>query len=245
METNNKSKKISEFRALNSLIPMGSNKSNTWFLAAFYNQNNNTYSNIAISLDAITNYCNSYTSYHISYFDKLLENQKYEIKDILNSYLDNMSYQIVDVPISYITSYCATYTSYIISNEVQKISNNMVNLVSKIKNNNNSSSSYFRSNSKKISELTARETITYHKDHSWIPLAQYDSRVNAYVNLAMNLDTITSYCNSYSSYINTYNSYILDNKITYLQEHIEGPVSNNIISYAFSYSKDYFEWQFL
>lgn len=155
-----------------------------------------------------------------------------------------LSYQTTDDLISYITSYCSAYTSSIIYNEVQKLSNNMVNLVSKIKNT-NTNSSYFRSNSKKISELTPRETITYHQNHSWIPLAQYDGRVNAYVNIAMNLETVTSYCNSYSTYINTYSSYILDNRITYLQEHIEGPVSNNIISYAFSYSKDYFEWQFL
>jgi len=58
-----------------------------------------------------------------------------------------------------------------------------------------------KNNSKKISELKPRDIITYHQDHTWIPIAQYDSRIDAYTNLAINLSAITSYTNTYASYL--------------------------------------------
>ena len=243
METNNKSKKISELQTLHTLSSISRNKLYTWFPAAKYDTTTNSYSNVAVNLEAITNYCNSYTSYNIENIDNRLSLQEDAINKILNSYMSYITYGNT-IPPSYIMAYCSTYTSYLIHDATKKISDNMVNLISKIKNP-TSNYSYFRNNSKKISELTPRDTITYHKDHSWFAIAQYDSRVNAYVNLAMNLDTITGYCNSYSSYITTYNAYVLDQKINNLQNHVEVEVAYNVVSYAFSYSKDYFEWQFL
>lgn len=235
METSNKSKKISELQTLQTLASISKNKANTWFPAALYSSYNNSYTNIAVSIEAITNYCNSYTSYMLSY---TLDNHEFGGNEITYiTYGDSSNSDEI-------ISYCKDYTYTIIHNEVEKVSRNMVELINKIKNP-NSNNSYIRNNSKKISELTPRDTITYHKDHSWFALAQYDSRVNSYVNIAMNLETITGYCNSYSSYVNSYNSYILDNKISYLESYMIGDVRNNIISYAFSYSKDYFEWQFL
>lgn len=115
--------------------------------------------------------------------------------------------------------------------------------------------------SKKISELRARSEITSYQDHTWIPIAQYNSRINAYHNIAMNLKTITDYCISYS---NDYTSYEIDkindkmedfdqlNNITtatdeenlsYLIE--SSPIANTLVSYSFSYSTNYMDWQFL
>lgn len=111
---------------------------------------------------------------------------------------------------------------------------------------------------KKISELRGRDTITTYQDHSWLPLAQYNSRINSYHNVAINLKSITSYCNSYSmdftnneieklhqqyadleqladlSYLSDM-SYYINNSV----------IANTIVSYSVAYSKDYFEWQFL
>lgn len=228
METNNKSKKISELQTLQTLASISKNKANTWFPAALYNSYNNSYSNIAVSIEAITNYCNSYTSYMLSY---TLENNNstnvtYNIT-YTNSELQNNEELI---------AYCTDYTYNIIHSEVEKISNNMVNLINKIKNQ-NSSNSYIRNNSKKISELTPRDTITYHKDHSWFAVAQYDSRVNAYVNLAMNLDTITGYCNTYSAYLIAGTKDIIDNDIREL--------TYELMTYTVSYVGESLSFQYL
>jgi hypothetical protein len=48
-------------------------------------------------------------------------------------------------------------------------------------------------NSKKISQLRGRDAITYHQDHSWIAVAQYNSLIGSYHNIAMNISAITSY----------------------------------------------------
>lgn len=111
---------------------------------------------------------------------------------------------------------------------------------------------------KKISELRGRDTITSYQDHSWLPLAQYNSRINSYHNVAINLHSITSYCNSYSS---EFTSYEIDklhkqyenlellNNLSYVGDvsyYINNSsIANTIVSYSFAYSKDYFEWQFL
>ena len=236
----NNSKKISELDGRSTITY---HKDHSWLVLAQYDSRDNTYHNIAMNLKTIVDYCNTYSSKNLNDIDDKVNKHEDTINKILNSYIAYITYGN-NIPPAYIMSYCSTYTSYLIHNAVEKISNNMVELINKIKNP-NINQSYNRNNSKKISELTPRDTITYHKDHSWFALAQYDSRIDSYVNIAMNLDTITGYCNSYSSYINSYNTYVLDNKISYLKEQIAGSISYNIISYAFSYSKDYFEWQFL
>lgn len=111
---------------------------------------------------------------------------------------------------------------------------------------------------KKISELRGKNTITTYQAHSWLPLAQYNSRINSYHNVAINLYSITSYCNSYASEFTSYEINKLHNQyknleelnnISYIQDlayYIQNStIANNIVSYSFSYSKDYFEWQFL
>ena len=111
---------------------------------------------------------------------------------------------------------------------------------------------------KKISELRGRDTITTYQDHSWLPLAQYNSRINSYHNVAINLKSITSYCNSYSTEF-------VNNQIDKLHKQYEdleelanlsylsdvsyyinnSAIANTIVSYNYTYTKDYFEWQFL
>lgn len=120
---------------------------------------------------------------------------------------------------------------------------------------------YINNKNKKISELRARDTITTYSNHSWIPIAQYNQRTNSYHNVAMNLSSITTYCNSYSS------NYT-DNEIIKLHEQYEdlekfselnqvtdtenityvinnSNIAHNLVSYTFSYSKNYLDWQFL
>lgn len=55
-----------------------------------------------------------------------------------------------------------------------------------------------KNNSKRISELKPRDIITYHQAYSWIPIAQYDHRIDSYTNLAINIAAITSYSASYA-----------------------------------------------
>ena len=123
-----------------------------------------------------------------------------------------------------------------------------------------------KNNSKKISELRPRDVITYHQDHSWLPVAQYDSRIDAYTNFAINLSALTSYTNTYAyttaneagAYVAySYNldewekfrdigkvenlGYITDdlnNVITYSY------IAQNLITYAFSYTDDMHNWQY-
>ena len=120
---------------------------------------------------------------------------------------------------------------------------------------------YVNNKNKKISELRARDTITTYSNHTWIPIAQYNQRTNSYHNIAMNLSSITTYCNSYSS------NYT-DNEIVKLHEQYEdlekfselnqitdtenityiinnSTIAHNLVSYTFSYSKNYLDWQFL
>ena len=120
---------------------------------------------------------------------------------------------------------------------------------------------YVNNKNKKISELRARNTITTYSNNSWIPIAQYNQRTASYHNVAINLSSITSYCNSYSS------NYT-DNEIVKLHEQYEdlekfselnqitdtenityvinnSNIAHNLVSYTFSYSKNYFDWQFL
>ena len=179
------SKKISQLEIVQSLFSL-SNKKNVWLPAAKYNDVNNSYSNVAISLDAITSYVNSYLFSYISNIVENLNETTY-VSYTINNNIDNEN----------IIAYISGYTSNIIKNEIEKISNNVVELYSNLKNN-ESQHNIDTSNNKKISELDGRETITKHQDHTWFPVAQYDSRTNTYHNIALNLKTITDYTNSYS-----------------------------------------------
>jgi hypothetical protein len=119
---------------------------------------------------------------------------------------------------------------------------------------------YVNNKNKKISELRARDTITTYSNHSWIPIAQYNQRTNSYHNVAMSLSSITTYCNSYSvNYTNdeidklhlqyedlerlSELAYMTGDNISYVINN--STIANNIVSYTFSYSKNYFDWQFL
>ena len=120
---------------------------------------------------------------------------------------------------------------------------------------------YINNKNKKISELRAKDTITTYSNHSWLPIAQYNQRTNSYHNVAINLSSITTYCNSYSvNYTNDeisklhsqyedlerlseLNSYLGPDSISYYISN--SSIANNIVSYTFSYSKNYFDWQFL
>lgn len=236
----NNSKKISELHGRENITKY---PDHSWVAVAQYDSRTNSYHNIAMNLKSILEVTNSYTTDKFAYVDDRLKNQEEVIGKILNSYLSYITYGN-NIPPAYIMAYCSSYTSYLIANATEKLSKNIMDIFNVLKNR-NAGNSYIRNNSKKISELNPRDTITYHKDHSWFVLAQYDSRVDSYVNIAMNLDTITSYCDSYSAYL-VDNSYsILNNNISYLREYAEGDLSYNIISYSFSYTKDYFEWQIL
>ena len=221
------SKKTSELNRITNIEMIKNKEDQLWIPLAYYNSINNSYINLAINLKTIISHdidLGSYATY-ISYI--VNENESYinqsQIDDIYNNCY------------SYIADIYVNKLSYLIQQQKEK----------------KASSSYTRNNSKKISELDARETITYHQDHSWFPVAQYDSRISSYHNIAMNLKSITSY--SIENIDNKYkNIYELDNlsyndldndKISYIINNSN--IANNIVSYTFSYSKDYFEWQFL
>jgi len=237
--TTNNSKKISELTARETMLR---HQDHSWLPLAQYDSRDNTYRNLAISLKTITDYCNTYTYNGLLNIDERLKSQETTINKILNSYLAYITYGN-SVPPAYIMSYCSTYTSYLIQNATEKITKNMVDLINSIKKGTNNS--YVRNNSKKISELTARETMLKHQDHTWIPIAQYDGRDNTYRNLAINLQTITGYCNTYSYTNLSYESYNINNKIDNFKNYVNNDLTYQIISYSFSYTKDYFEWQFL
>lgn len=118
-------------------------------------------------------------------------------------------------------------------------------------------------NSKKISELRGRDSITEHQDHSWIVIAQYNSLLGSYHNIAMNLKAITSYAieNSYQStdyviktemrnFINDYNiAYLRDFAYVFIQSNEEtsyilsySELATNVVSYINSYTMDCVMW---
>lgn len=124
-----------------------------------------------------------------------------------------------------------------------------------------------KNNSKRISELKPRDIITYHQSYSWIPVAQYDHRIDSYTNFAINISALTGYNMSYAYqvsndvaayYAYTYNmdewvklynvgqaenpGYItpeLDNLVTY------SSIAQNIITYSFSYTDTLHGWRYL
>lgn len=124
-----------------------------------------------------------------------------------------------------------------------------------------------KNNSKKISELKPRDIITYHQAYSWLPVSQYDHRIDAYTNFRINLSALTDYTSTYSyevaenlhSYIKeefnhdewidllnvgyAYNpGYIseeLDEKYTY------SCIAQNITTYTVSYTSYLHGWHYL
>jgi len=227
--SNNGNKKISELDVKTILT---SNQSNSWIPIAEYNIDDNTYKNLALSLKAITKYSNSYTSYYI---DKLRD----DIPSIVNK---------EEIDYNKIIRNCNSYSYSIISDKIGDLSKKISNLIS-TSDKTSSSNSYIRNNSKKISELTPRSYITKFQDHSWFVVAQYDSRINAYHNIAMNIKSLTSYSiDTVTYYLGDVNNLI---NITYANSDNLGYLINNsyiaynIANYSISTSKDYFEWQFL
>ena len=207
--------------------------SNTWISGSYFNSYNNSYTDIEVSLKPILDY-------PISYINEKINAIKRNVKIIPVDY-DNIY--------SYVTSYSTELLSYYMGNLSQNLGKIIKDTVGHSSNN-----SITRNSSKKISELRGRGEITKHKDHSWIPLAQYDSRINSYHNIAMNVASITSYCTDYSDDMTSYTF----EKISYeykdlkeLQDLASGSyinnsyIAGNIISYSFAYSKDYFEWLIL
>ena len=341
MITNKNNKKISDISG-RDVLPI--HKDHTWLPAAQYNSQDNSYHNIAVNLQSITDYSKSYSSYlnayTISYLNSKIDNIKRDVQiipvdyntifsyvtsyssDLVSYYMDNlnknmskliketiannnkpvinpnnsynnsynnivvnlqnitdnlMSYsyylnaytisylnekisnikrdvQIIPVDYNTIFSYVTSYSSNLISYYMDNLNKNMSKLITDTISNSNKPGSIVRNNSKKISELTPRDTITKHKDHSWFLVAQYDSRTNSYVNIAMNLATMTGYCTDYTDdqIAYTFDTIAYEyadlkqledySKSGYVQNSYLG---NNIISYSFSYSKEYIDWQYI
>ena len=131
-----------------------------------------------------------------------------------------------------------------------------------------------KNNSKKISELTARDVITYHQSYSWIPIAQYDHRIDSYTNLAINIASITSYAIEHASdytYQITYEQRIKDferyepeewkklldvgkvevtnSELSYLTNVEDAitnsPIAYNLTTYSIAYTLEHTGWQYL
>ena len=223
-------KKISELDGRETITK---HQDHTWFPVAQYDSRTNTYHNIALNLKTITDYTNSYSYQGILELESRLNQKENEIDRILNSYIAYIAYMQNDIPISYITAYCSSYSSYLIQTAVSNLTENLTTLIEGIKNDH--SHSYFRNNSKKISELKGRENITTYQNHSWLPVAQYDQRTNSYHNIAINLGTITSYSNSYASDLISYVAAQIKEDITYISYN----TSDNVVTYV----AQSFEWQ--
>ena len=130
-----------------------------------------------------------------------------------------------------------------------------------------------KNNSKKISELTARDVITYHQSYSWIPIAQYDHRIDTYVNLAINISSITgydiehasdySYQLSYEQRLEDFERYkpeewkklldvgevqITNSEFSYLSNVSEAiansPIAYNLTTYSIAYTLEHTGWQY-
>ena len=126
-----------------------------------------------------------------------------------------------------------------------------------------------KNNSKKISELTPRNVITYHQAYSWIPIAQYDHRIDSYINLAMNISSITgysveqSYNISYEQRIEDFEKYrpeeweellkIGDEPITYTNLSYlttigdlirNNQIASNLTTYNYSYISNHMGWEY-
>lgn len=124
-----------------------------------------------------------------------------------------------------------------------------------------------KNNSKKISELKPRDIITNHRDHSWIPVSQYDDRIASYTNFAISIKALTDYTDAYSYNISYNNTYELENKLNieewndlmnvgyaynpgYIstdlnEKYAYSSIAQNISTYTFSYTSYIYGWQYL
>lgn len=121
-------------------------------------------------------------------------------------------------------------------------------------------------NSRKISELRGREGLAYHQEHSWLAVAQYNSMIGAYHNIAVNIGAITSYSINAANEIS---SYIVDTKLEEFAEAyrmgyvlsltyvIDGtdydttsyyisnaPIAETLTTYIHSYTMDSVAWEY-
>ena len=124
-----------------------------------------------------------------------------------------------------------------------------------------------KNNSKRISELKPRDIITYHQAYSWIPIAQYDHRIDSYTNLAINISALTDYTSAYAyetaNFAAAYMaySYNLDDwmrfnsigsieNFGYITQELDEAISysslaQNLITYSFSYTDKMHGWRYL
>ena len=121
-------------------------------------------------------------------------------------------------------------------------------------------------NSKKISQIRGRDSITYHQEHSWLVLAQYNDKIAAYHNVAMNLSAVTGYsisvANEMSSYIimqeldKLVTTYGLEGflELSYIGKQnnydsigyaiSNSAIASNIVSYEHSYTMQTIMWEY-
>ena len=236
-------RKISE---LSNKTVLNSHQDNLWLPVAQYNENLNTYSNIAVNIKAITNYSNSYSSYYIN---KLNDYLSYRLDSLVINDINNQEVEIEEIDYQRIYDECYAYTYNLVNQNNETLLIRISYLISNSKKTNTSSNSYIRNSSKKISELDSRDTITKHQDHSWFAVAQYDGRTNSYHNIAMNVKTLTSYSiDTITDNLGDVNNLV---KLTYanndnLSYYINNSyIAQNIVTYSFSYAKDYLDWQIL
>ena len=121
-------------------------------------------------------------------------------------------------------------------------------------------------NSRKISELRGRDGLAYHQDHSWLAVAQYNSLIGAYHNIAINVAAITSYSINAA---NTVSAYAIENKInefadtyrvgyllslTYVVDGTDynttayyisnAPIADTLVTYIHAYAMDTISWEY-
>ena len=230
-------KKISE---LTGKRMISSYQAESWIPIAQYNPKTSSYYNLAISLQSITDYCNSYSTY-------LISNLNNDVTYMINN-IDIPQYDINnEIDYDRIINNSKTYIKALVDDNIGYLSQRITTLI------NNSrrtpSSSYIRGNSKKISELKGRENITMHQDHSWVPIAQYDGRTNTYHNIAMNVKSFTSYSiDTIERKLGDVNNMIniadaSEDNLSYFINN--SYIAHNIVSYSITYGRDYFEWQIL
>lgn len=158
---------------------------------------------------------------------------------------------IVDKSFQSTYAYMSHYVDNTITSSMAQMSERMSYLISYSNRYNKIiNSSIIRNNSKKISELKHRDTITKYQGNSWIPIAQYDHRINTYHNIAMNVDVITSYSineiNKDYEPIHKMKPLSYDLNESYLSYAInDSKIAQNIVCYSISYTKNYLDWQFL
>lgn len=121
-------------------------------------------------------------------------------------------------------------------------------------------------NSRKISELRGREGLAYHQEHSWLAVAQYNSMIGAYHNIAVNIGAITAYSINAANEISAYAieerldefaeayrmGYVLS--LTYVIEGTDyettsyyisnSPIAETLTTYINSYAMDNVAWEY-